>query len=233
MSDNEQESNDPVFPPIPMETIDGCTWTDIDALKQWAIAAQKEILRLREIVHVLGWKPLVDRSMNEFRQLPPAIHVLPSDPSLGHSMGLSHNHPMHTRVTSLTSSANLPEAPDTAQLAEQYSAPDPNPISEPQNASEQPQSRVQGNWYVLRDTRRGKTRCLIINSGGYEIATVNHNHHEFDENANMLAASRKMLAALLRIEHIANKRPAGGSMEVPPDAIDDVRNAIAEATGEI
>jgi len=48
-------------------------------------------------------------------------------------------------------------------------------------------------WRVICDEISGKPDCMIVDEDGYEIATVNHNHESWKENAELIAAAPEML----------------------------------------
>jgi hypothetical protein len=50
-------------------------------------------------------------------------------------------------------------------------------------------------WKVLYDEARGKSRCLIIDDGGCEIAAVNPYRETWNQNARLIAAAPDLLAA--------------------------------------
>lgn len=89
-------------------------------------------------------------------------------------------------------------------------------------------SGTKGEWKILLVRTRNKPRCLIIDSDGNEVASVNPYRERLEEESRAIAAAPDLLLACkVALSSLRHSGIIGRSPET-----DTLEAAIQKATGE-
>lgn len=100
------------------------------------------------------------------------------------------------------------------------------------DASDQPIVHTPEQWVIMCDEARGRPRCLITDTAGNEIASVNPHRKSWNEDAELIAAAPELLAAakaFIALFRDSDMRPEDECHEL----FSQMLTAVENATGEV